>query len=178
MIDFLKNHVSANYQYPSPSFLFPPSSASLPLLHLWQQPCCQQQLRCHPLCPRRKAMARELLVICSNVIFQKIGQNGRPRGREPPRSTSFDETNRMVTCFENPRRKRKNKKNAKFGCAWGRGWPHAPPTRPAGRPRPRAHPNSAFFGFLLFLESGKSRKKPRILKTRIMNTSIPRHEAK
>ena len=41
--------------------------------------------------------------------------------------------------------KKKNKKNAKFGCARGRGRPHAPPTRPAGRPRPRAHPNLAFF---------------------------------
>ena len=29
------------------------------------------------------------------VFFQKIGQNGRPRGREPPRSTSFHETSRM-----------------------------------------------------------------------------------
>ena len=26
------------------------------------------------------------------VVFQKIGQNGRPGGREPPRSISFDET--------------------------------------------------------------------------------------
>ena len=30
------------------------------------------------------------------MLFQKIGQNGRPGGREPPRSISFDETSRMV----------------------------------------------------------------------------------
>ncbi len=29
------------------------------------------------------------------VIFQKIGQNGRPGRREPPQSISFDETNRI-----------------------------------------------------------------------------------
>ena len=29
-------------------------------------------------------------------FFQKIGQNGRPGRQEPPRSTSFDETSRMV----------------------------------------------------------------------------------
>ena len=28
--------------------------------------------------------------------FSKIGQNGRPGGQEPPQSTSFDETKRMV----------------------------------------------------------------------------------
>jgi len=27
------------------------------------------------------------------VFFQNISQNGRPGGREPPRSTSFDKTN-------------------------------------------------------------------------------------
>ena len=30
------------------------------------------------------------------VFFSKIGQNGRPGRREPPRSISFDETSRMV----------------------------------------------------------------------------------
>ena len=29
------------------------------------------------------------------VIFHKIGQNGRPGGREAPRSISFDETSRI-----------------------------------------------------------------------------------
>ena len=32
-----------------------------------------------------------------DVFVQKIGQNGRPGGREPPRSISFDETSRMVS---------------------------------------------------------------------------------
>ena len=31
------------------------------------------------------------------VFFQKIGQNGRPGGREAPQSISFDETSRMVS---------------------------------------------------------------------------------
>jgi len=33
------------------------------------------------------------------VFFQKIGQNGRPGERKPPRSTSFDETSRMVSVW-------------------------------------------------------------------------------
>ena len=32
-------------------------------------------------------------------VFQKIGQNGRPGRREPPRSISFDETSRMVSVW-------------------------------------------------------------------------------
>ena len=33
------------------------------------------------------------------MVFQKICQNGRPGGREPPRSTSFEQTSRMVSVW-------------------------------------------------------------------------------
>ena len=38
----------------------------------------------------------DLVVICS-LCFQKICQNGRPGGREPARSISFDETKRKTS---------------------------------------------------------------------------------
>ena len=37
-------------------------------------------------------------------VFQKIGQNGRPGGREPSRSTSFDETSRLESVWGRKRK--------------------------------------------------------------------------
>ena len=45
--------------------------------------------------PQACAPARPILP--ARPICQKIGQNGRPGRREPPRSISFDETSRMVS---------------------------------------------------------------------------------
>ena len=39
------------------------------------------------------------LVVISYFIFQKIGQNGRPRGREAPQSISFDESSRIKSVW-------------------------------------------------------------------------------
>ena len=49
---------------------------------------------------RRLKKGRVVSFLCFfGVIFQKIGQKGRPGRQEPPRSISFDETSRMVSVW-------------------------------------------------------------------------------
>ena len=48
--------------------------------------------------PRPSFPMLRYLLLCFSVDFAtKTGQNGRPGRREPPQSTSFDETNRMAS---------------------------------------------------------------------------------
>ena len=58
--------------------------------------CCVCVTLCYVILLKRDVV----LIICFfGVFFQKIGQKGRPGGREPLWSISFDETSRMVSVW-------------------------------------------------------------------------------
>ena len=61
--------------------------------------CCRRRLLAEHHCSSLRLKLCEFTRGGQRCFFQKIGQNGRPGGREPPRSTSFHETSRMVSVW-------------------------------------------------------------------------------